>query len=227
MLLSRTSLARTALRPALRAIQRVQPASRHNLLPTLRPPQYHADSYPSPDTHYFEAIDQQWKDYYRAKRRRRWRNLGFFFLGFVPTSVWFWTDFEEPNLRKQVLLLHIRMCEEHPEFDLPENLAREFTDAPPRQAWHGNLFVNGVLADPGILPQVERKFWDNDLQMLLCTTYVGMHASGWPGVAHGGIIATMLSEVMGETVWRLNRQHFQSQYPSDGMHTYRFLWCQR
>lgn len=115
-------------------------------------------------------------------------------------------------MRKQALLLHIRMCEEHPEFDLPENLTREVVDSLPLSIQGANSFANGVLAEPALYPRIERKFWDDQLQLLVCTTYLGSDLSGWPYVAHGGAIATVLAETMGETVWRLS----QPAYPAGG-----------
>lgn len=41
---------------------------------------------------------------------------------------------------------------------------------------------------------VERLFWDRGEQMLVAVVWFGGSLSGWPGVTHGGVIATELAE---------------------------------
>jgi len=53
--------------------------------------------------------------------------------------------------------------------------------------------VNKTLAGSGCLG-VERVFWNGKDQELVAVVWIGKGLSGWPGVAHGGLLATILSE---------------------------------
>ncbi|EME48409.1 hypothetical protein DOTSEDRAFT_48900 [Dothistroma septosporum NZE10] len=41
---------------------------------------------------------------------------------------------------------------------------------------------------------VERVFWDRGEQKLVCIIWLGGSLSGWPGITHGGVLATALQE---------------------------------
>ncbi|WPG98658.1 Hypothetical protein R9X50_00145100 [Acrodontium crateriforme] len=58
------------------------------------------------------------------------------------------------------------------------------------------------IADDGLIDHmqggkylgVERIFWDRDEQRLIAIVWLGGALSGWPGVTHGGVLATVLTE---------------------------------
>lgn len=43
---------------------------------------------------------------------------------------------------------------------------------------------------------VQRAFWDNEKGELVAIVWFGQGLSGWPGIAHGGAIATVLEEAL-------------------------------
>ncbi|KAH7359899.1 hypothetical protein BKA66DRAFT_221429 [Pyrenochaeta sp. MPI-SDFR-AT-0127] len=47
---------------------------------------------------------------------------------------------------------------------------------------------------------VQRAFWNAETQEMVAVVWIGGGLSGWPGVAHGGAIATVFEEVMARMV---------------------------
>ncbi|TKA78518.1 hypothetical protein B0A55_01982 [Friedmanniomyces simplex] len=58
--------------------------------------------------------------------------------------------------------------------------------------WNGDELVSHMQGAKGL--GVERVFWDRDDQKLVAIIWFGGALSGWPGVTHGGAIATVLAE---------------------------------
>ena len=52
--------------------------------------------------------------------------------------------------------------------------------------------INSLAGAKGL--GVERVFWNHDDEKLVAVIWLGGSLSGWPGVAHGGVIATQISE---------------------------------
>ncbi|KAF2159544.1 hypothetical protein M409DRAFT_30020 [Zasmidium cellare ATCC 36951] len=53
-------------------------------------------------------------------------------------------------------------------------------------------FINTMQGAKGLA--VERVFWDRGEQRLVAVVYFGGALSGWPGVTHGGLLATAMEE---------------------------------
>lgn len=47
---------------------------------------------------------------------------------------------------------------------------------------------------------VQRAFWNAETQEMVAVLWIGGGLSGWPGVAHGGFIATVFEEIMARMV---------------------------
>jgi hypothetical protein len=47
---------------------------------------------------------------------------------------------------------------------------------------------------------VQRAFWNSETRELVAVIWVGPRLSGWPGVAHGGAIATVFEEIMSRMI---------------------------
>ncbi|KAK3636725.1 hypothetical protein LTR56_014026 [Elasticomyces elasticus] len=61
-----------------------------------------------------------------------------------------------------------------------------------KSKWEGDGMVNQMQGAKGL--GVERLFWDRGEQKLVAVIWFGGALSGWPGVTHGGAIATMLAD---------------------------------
>ena len=47
---------------------------------------------------------------------------------------------------------------------------------------------------------VQRAFWNAETREMVAVVWIGGGLAGWPGVAHGGAIATVMEEVMARMV---------------------------
>ncbi|KAK5735969.1 hypothetical protein LTR17_007804 [Elasticomyces elasticus] len=61
-----------------------------------------------------------------------------------------------------------------------------------KSKWEGDSIVNQMQGAKGL--GVERLFWDRGEQKLVAVIWFGGALSGWPGVTHGGAIATVLAD---------------------------------
>jgi hypothetical protein len=66
------------------------------------------------------------------------------------------------------------------------------TEAGSPEAGEKKGLLNSLEGAKGL--GVERLFWDRGEQMLVAVVWFGGSLSGWPGVTHGGVIATELAE---------------------------------
>lgn len=61
-----------------------------------------------------------------------------------------------------------------------------------RQKVVGGPLISAIQGAPGL--GVERIFWDQGEKQLVAVVWFGRTLSGWPGVVHGGLLATALNE---------------------------------
>jgi acyl-coenzyme A thioesterase PaaI-like protein len=47
---------------------------------------------------------------------------------------------------------------------------------------------------------IQRAFWNSETRELVAVIWVGPRLSGWPGIAHGGAIATIFEEIMSRMI---------------------------
>jgi acyl-coenzyme A thioesterase PaaI-like protein len=50
---------------------------------------------------------------------------------------------------------------------------------------------------------VQRVFWDEEKQCATTVVWFGSGMAGWPGVVHGGALATVMDESLGRVAVRL------------------------
>jgi hypothetical protein len=47
---------------------------------------------------------------------------------------------------------------------------------------------------------IQRAFWNSETGELVGVIWIGPRLSGWPGIAHGGAIATIFEEIMSRVI---------------------------
>jgi hypothetical protein len=47
---------------------------------------------------------------------------------------------------------------------------------------------------------VQRAFWNSETRELVAVIWIGPRLSGWPGIAHGGALATIFEEIMSRMI---------------------------
>jgi hypothetical protein len=72
-------------------------------------------------------------------------------------------------------------------------------DVTPDKADSGRTFTQQSLAGIQGLG-VQRAFWNTETRELVAVVWVGWRLSGWPGVAHGGAIATIFQDAMARMI---------------------------
>jgi hypothetical protein len=81
------------------------------------------------------------------------------------------------------------------ELDLQQNIAEVANDSVQRTRPLTQRALSGIQ---GL--GVQRAFWNSETQELVAVIWIGPRLSGWPGIAHGGAIATIFEELMSRMI---------------------------
>ena len=190
-------------RPFYRAFSTSRPVLAHVI--QVNPPTFQHFSSP-------QAIAELWAAHQKARRRRILRNLVFFFTGFGGI-LYFFRSIDKVTVTEAIdhaLDHHNPLVEElrMGAATKPLNQCYQEINLTPRSP--GATLTQETLNGPYMLgPQ--RAFWSSSKKELILVAWFGSRLSGWPTVAHGGSIATVMSDAMSRAVGCI--------YPSNGKST--------
>lgn len=149
------------------------------------------------DAEFEEQMRQEWANYHSRRSRRRWRNRLFLALGFANvTSVYIWARTRE---RRTVDTSRYGDDDLRPLGSLPVG---------PLPAWKRSTFVDETLNGRDLILREDLLWAKGNRTEWITMVWLGKALCGWPGVVHGGVVATAVSDAMSQAAADL--------LPSDG-----------
>lgn len=82
------------------------------------------------------------------------------------------------------------------ELDLQDNISNVATSGEERRV--RPLTEQAMTGIQGL--GVQRAFWNSETRELVAVVWIGPRLTGWPGIAHGGAIATIFEEIMSRMI---------------------------
>ncbi|KAF2097666.1 hypothetical protein NA57DRAFT_76478 [Rhizodiscina lignyota] len=165
-------------------------------------------------------IEDQWRAHRRARRWRYARNIFFFTLAFGSASF-----FLRPLPEDLMIEALNHELDEH--LPIVQKLRLDAATKPLQQCFQeidltrspSSTLTEETLTGSHLLgPQ--RAFWSSGQRELILIAWFGWKLNGWPSVAHGGAIATVMSDAMSRAVGCMHPSNGDLPHPDSISITY-------